>query len=182
MDLIRIGEKILSRRKLARAIDQILEMRSAGVAQQEIAKKLQVDRTFISRLESLAEVRKGNRIAVVGFPIKNKEEILELLQREGIEFTLIMTEAERWDFVRKINGVELLDTLLGLIAEARSFDVVVVIGSNKRIKIIEAILDKEVVGLEIGESPIEEDKYVEPSQVLEILHMVKAKPLKEAVK
>ncbi len=182
MDLIRIGEKIISRRKLARLIDQILEMRSTGVAQQEIANKLGVDRTFISRLESLGEVRKGNRIAVVGFPIKNKEEILDLLHREGVEFTLIMTEEERWDFVKKINGVELLNTLMKLIAEARSFDVVVVIGSNQRIKIIEAILDKEVVGLEIGESPIEEDKYVEPSQVSGLLYMIRTKQLKEAVK
>jgi len=133
-------------------------------------------------LESLGEVRKGNRIAVVGFPIKNKEEILDLLHREGVEFTLIMTEEERWDFVKKINGVELLNTLMKLIAEARSFDVVVVIGSNQRIKIIEAILDKEVVGLEIGESPIEEDKYVEPSQVSGLLYMIRTKQLKEAVK
>lgn len=177
MDLIRIGGKIVSRRKIAGIIDRILEMRSAGAAQQEIANRLGVDRTFVSRLEALGEVRKGNRIAVVGFPIKNKEEILELLHREGIEFTLIMTETERWDFVRQANGVDLLNRLMDLIAAARSFDVVMVIGSNKRIKVIEAILDKEVVGLEIGESPIEEDKYVDPAAVLKILREIKASPL-----
>ncbi|PKM42555.1 MAG: transcriptional regulator [Firmicutes bacterium HGW-Firmicutes-8] len=173
MDLVRIGGKIISRRKISRMVDQILEMRSTGVAQQEIANRLGVDRTFVSRLETLGEVRKGNRIAVVGFPIKNKDEILDLLQREGIEFTLIMTENERWDFVKKAEGIDLLNRIMSLIAEARSFDVVFVIGSNQRIKIIEAILDKEVVGLEIGESPIEEDKYVEPAKVLEILHAIK---------
>ncbi len=182
MDLVRIGGKIISQRKIARMVEQILEMRSTGVAQQEIANKLGVDRTFISRLEALGEVRKGNRIAVVGFPIKNKAEILELLHREGIEFTLIMTENERWDFVKKAAGIDLFNTIMNLIAEARLFDVIIVIGSNERIKTIEAILDKEIVGLEIGESPIKEDKYVEPLQVLEILQAVKARAPKEAVR
>jgi hypothetical protein len=182
MDLIRIGEKIISRRKISRNIDKILELRSTGVAQQEIANRLRVDRTFVSRLEALGEVRKGNRIAVVGFPIKNKDEILELLHQEGIEFTLVMTENERLDYVNKTNGVDLLNNIMGIIAEVRLFDIVIIIGSNKRIKVIEAILDKEVVGLEIGESPIEEDKYVKPSDVLEILHAVQAKVFKEAVR
>ncbi len=182
MDLIRIGEKIISRRKMARIIDQILEMRSTGVAQQEIANRLGVDRTFISRLENLGEVRKGNRIAVVGFPIKNKDEILDLLHREGIEFTLIMTETERWDFVKKSKGIELFNKIMNVLAEVRSFDVIIVIGSNQRIKVIEAIIDKEVVGFEIGESPIEEDKYVDPMKVLDILSAIKAKAFREAIK
>jgi len=182
MDLVRIGEKIISRRKITRHIDQILEMRSTGVAQQEIANRLAVDRTFISRLEALGEVRKGKRIAVVGFPIKNKAEITELLHKEGIEFTLIMTEDERWDFVKKARGIDLLNRIMSLIAEARSYDVMIVIGSNQRIKEIEGILDKEVVGLEIGESPIEEDKYVDPKKVLEILKAVKERPIREAVR
>ena len=182
MDLIRIGEKIISRRKMARMIDQILEMRSTGVAQQEIAKRLGVDRTFVSRLETLGEVRKGNRIAVVGFPIKNKDEIMDLLLSEGIEFTLIMTEVERWDFVKKSKGVELLNKIMSLLAEARSYDIVIVIGSNQRIKILEAILDKEVIGLEIGESPIEEDKFVDPAKVMAILNAVNVKAHREAIK
>ncbi|MDT3699713.1 MAG: transcriptional regulator [Thermincola sp.] len=173
MDLIRIGDKIISRRKVTRLIDKIFEMRSTGAAQQEIANRLGVDRTFVSRLESLGEVRKGFRIAVVGLPVKNKQEILDLLHREGIEFTLIMTEVERWDFVKKIDGVDLLNKIMELLAEARGFDIVIVIGSNKRIKMIEAILDKEVIGLEIGESPIEEDKFVDPGKVLDIINLVR---------
>jgi len=173
MDLIRIGEKIISRRKVARLIDQIFEMRSTGAAQQEVANRIGVDRTFVSRLENLGEVRKGHRIAIVGFPIKNKQEILSLLNKEGIEFTLIMTELERWDFVKNINGVDLLNKIMSLLAEARSYDIVVVIGSNKRIKVLEAILDKEVIGLEIGESPIEEDKYVNPDKVMDIIDLIR---------
>lgn len=173
MDLIRIGGKIISRRKITRIIDHILEMRSTGVAQQEVANRLGADRTFISRLETIGEVRKGKRIAVVGFPIKNKEEILELLQKEGIEFTLIMTEQERWNYVKNSDGVGLLNKLMHLIAEVRAYNIVIVIGSNQRIKAIESILDKEVVGLEIGESPIEEDKHVNPETVLQLVYAVK---------
>lgn len=182
MDLTRVGGKIISRRKIIKAIDRILEMRSSGVAQQEIANRLGVDRTFISRLENLGEVRKGNRIAVIGFPIKNKGELLELLNKEGIEFALIMTEGERWNFVRTAEGIDLFNTVLNMIAEIRTFDVIVVIGSNQRIKTIEGILDKEIVGLEIGESPIEEDKYVDPSSLLDLLHQIKANDIKEAVR
>lgn len=182
MDLIRVGGKIISRRKIGRTIDRILEMRSTGVAQQEIANRLGVDRTFISRLENIGEVRKGHRMALVGFPIKNKDEIMELLQREGIEFTLVMTEQERWDFVKNAKGIDLLNNIMNLIAEARSFDIIIVIGSNQRIKMFETVLDKEVIGLEIGESPIEEDKYVDPVKVLEIINAVKEWPVKEAFK
>ena len=175
MDLLRIGGKILSRRKISKAIDLILQMRGSGVAQQKVADQLGIDRTFISRLEALGEVRKGNRIAVIGFPIKNKDEILNLLHREGIEFTLIMTEHERWDFVKKDDGIDLLNKIFDLIAEARSFDVVIVIGSNRRIETIEAIFDQEVVSMEIGESPIKEDKYVAPEELSKVLQAVKRK-------
>ena len=177
MQFIRIGGKIISKRKIVRAIDIILDMRSSGAAQQKVADQLGIDRTFVSRLEALGEVRKGHRIAVIGFPIKNKDEIVNLLQREGIEFSFIMTETERWDFVRKNHGIDLLNKVTNLIIEAKSFDVVIVIGSNQRIKTIEAILDQEVIGLEIGQSPIEEDKYVVPEKVLDILQAVKKKAI-----
>lgn len=182
MDLIRIGGKIISRHKIIKTIDKILEMRTAGVAQQEIANRIGVDRTFVSRLETIGEVRKGNRIAVIGFPIKNKEEILELLNKEGIEFSLIMTEHERWEFVQKAEGIDLFNTVMNIIAEVRSFDVIIVLGSNQRIRTFEAIFDKEIVGLEIGESPIEEDKFVDPVKVLELINTVKMCNFREAAK
>ena len=73
--LLRVGEKIIDRDKIYKAVDDILEMRSRGLSQQEIANRIGLDRTAISRLETLGEVRKGGRIALVGFPIKNCEEI-----------------------------------------------------------------------------------------------------------
>jgi SpoVK/Ycf46/Vps4 family AAA+-type ATPase len=84
-----------------------------------------------------------------------------------------MTEAERWDFVRSKSGLELVNTLMELIAGAHAYDQVVVIGSSKRIKIIEAVLDKPVLGYEIGESPIQEDKYVNPDEIVELIRAVR---------
>ena len=68
VDLLRIGEKLISTSRIHRTVDQILELRSQGQSQQEVAEQIGVDRTFISRLEGLGEVRKGGRVAVIGFP------------------------------------------------------------------------------------------------------------------
>lgn len=174
MEFIRIGEKIISREKIIRVIDRLLELRKQGLSQQEVANRLNLERTFISRLEGIGEVRKGERIAVVGFPIKNKEEIVNLLRELGVDYFLIMTETERWQFVKEKTGVQLLNELMDIIATIRTYDTVVLIGSNMRIKLGQALLDKEVIGLEIGESPIEEDRYVEPSVIRKIIEACQA--------
>ena len=46
MDLMRIGSKLISRTRLIRRLDEILQMRVAGKSQQETAEALGVDRTF----------------------------------------------------------------------------------------------------------------------------------------
>ncbi|MFZ5641572.1 MAG: helix-turn-helix domain-containing protein [Bacillota bacterium] len=173
MDLVRVGEKVISKKKINDIVEKILELRVKGLSQQEVANRTGIDRTFISRLETLGEIRKGRRIAVVGFPILNKQEIMELLNREGVDFPLVMTEQERWDFVRNMSGADLVNTMMRLIGEARKYDAVIIIGSDQRIKIIEAMLDCDVIGLSLGESPIEEDRYVDPDKIMEILSGIK---------
>lgn len=173
MELIRLGDKIISRRKIDRAIGEILSLRAKGLSQTEVAARLGVDRTLVCRLENLGEIRKGRRLAVVGFPILNKKEVEEALEREGVDFVFLMSEEERWDFIKEKSGVHLFDSVMELIAKAHSFDQVVVIGSNQRIRIFEGVLDKEVVGFEIGESPIQEDKFVEIDKILQLVRAVK---------
>ena len=73
MDFIRIGDKVISKEKLWSKIEKILDLRVKGLSQHEAARRMSLDRTFISRLEDW-ERRKGHSIAVVGFPIKNKKE------------------------------------------------------------------------------------------------------------
>ncbi|MCR4400242.1 MAG: hypothetical protein NUV35_05110 [Syntrophomonadaceae bacterium] len=81
VEFYRIQDKIVSRQKIEVAVTRILEMRARGLSQQEVADRLQVDRTFVSRLEGLGEIRKGASIAAVGFPIQNKDEIRAVLEK-----------------------------------------------------------------------------------------------------
>jgi transcriptional regulator with XRE-family HTH domain len=172
MDLIRLGEKIISRRKIDQTVGEILRLRAEGLSQTEVAGRLGLDRTMVCRLENLGEIRKGRRLALIGFPILNKKELEEALEKEGIDFIFLMSERERWEYIRKKSGIELFDSIMEIIARTHSFDQVIVVGSNQRIKIFEAVLDKEVIGFEIGESPIQEDKYVEIEKVLELIRAI----------
>lgn len=173
MDLIRLGEKIISRRKIDQVVGEMLSLRASGLSQTEVASRLGVDRTLVCRLENLGEIRKGRPLAVVGFPILNKQEVQEALEQEGVDYTFIMTEQERWEYIKGKSGVDLFDSIMELIAKAHSFEKVIVIGSNKRIKIFEAVLDKEVIGFEIGESPIQEDKVVDVDKIVELVRALK---------
>ncbi|MDH7478551.1 MAG: transcriptional regulator [Syntrophomonadaceae bacterium] len=169
MGLIRIGEKVINRHKIESSLDRILELRAQGLSQQDVANRLGLERSFISRLEGLGEVRQGARVAVVGFPVANKDEIQQLLEELGVECVLLMTDRERWDFVSQKTGVELLNAVMGLMMELRTYDVVVVLGSDLRIRIAQALLDKEVIPVKLGDTPIATDQYVDPGYLREIL-------------
>lgn len=173
MKLVRIGDKVVSVPKIERAVRKIIELRSKGISQQEVAEKFKIDRTFVSRLESLGEIRKGKKIAVIGFPIKNKTEIEKLMQEEGIDFYILMTDKERWDFIKNKSGLELFNNIMELTAKVRTCETVIIIGSDYRIKIIEALMDNQTVAVNIGKSPINEDKYVDPELMKDIIRKVK---------
>lgn len=171
--LLRIGDKLINRQKIYRTIDQILSLRCQGLSQQEVANQVGVDRTVISRLENMGEVRKGKSVALIGFPIHNCEELQQLARQEGIDYCLLLTEQQRWQFLQENSGVELFNAIMRIITEVRSNDIVIILGSNMRIKLIETMLDKEVIGIQIGESPIAEDKYVEPALVRDIVRKIR---------
>lgn len=171
--LLRIGDKIVNRQKIHHTIDRILELRRDGLSQQEVAGQVGVDRTFVSRLETIGEIRKGGRVALIGFPIKNCEEIYETARQEGIDFCLVLSEQERWDFVQTKSGIELFNTIMQIIADVRKHDIVIIIGSNMRIKLLETLLDKAVIGVQIGESPIAEDKYVNPEDICALIRQLR---------
>lgn len=174
MDFYRIQDKIISWQKLEKTLHKALSLRANGFSQQEVADRLQIDRTFISRLEGIGELRKGQSIACIGFPILNKEEIEEILQKGGVEATFLMTEEERLDFINVRSGKELLNELMDLTAKFKEFEILILIGSDERIKLVENILDGQVISIEIGSSPITEDKWVDPDKVRQILRNIKA--------
>ncbi|MBP2640731.1 MAG: hypothetical protein H6Q66_1682 [Firmicutes bacterium] len=167
--LTHIGDKIINRQKLHQAIDEILDLRSRGLSQQDVARQRGVDRTLISRLETLGEIRKGGSVAIIGFPVENREELKTMARQEGVDYCFLLSEAERWDYVQSKSGIELLNTIMEIISTLRKYDVVIILGSNMRTKLIATLLDKEVIGVEIGESPIAEDKYVNPESIRKII-------------
>ncbi|NPV71379.1 MAG: transcriptional regulator [Firmicutes bacterium] len=173
MDIIRIGDKVVSRERIVHAIDRILELRASGLPQQEVAARMAIDRAFVSKVESMGEVRRGGRVALIGFPVGNKEELRRVASSEGVDLILLMNDEERWDFVRGKSGDVLLNEIMGLIAEAKNYDVVVFIGSDMRIKLAEALLGPKVVGIELGISPIKEDKYVDPNMLRDTIRSLR---------
>jgi len=174
MDYIRIQDKIISKQKINNTIEKILQLRARGLSQQEAAERLSVDRTFISRLEGIGELRKGKTIACIGFPIINKQEIQDIMEKEGVDFILLMTEKERLDYVEQRSGKEVLNELMALIARMHNYEVVIALGSDQRLKLIEGMLDGQVISMEIGTSPLTEDKWVDPQEMRKILKSIKA--------
>jgi len=174
VSLLRIGDKVVDRRKIDRTVTLILESRQQGMTQQEVADRLGVDRTFISRLEGLGEVRKGRRIALIGFPLGNRVELERVARSEGVDFVLLLTQQEREEFVDRRSGAQLLNDLLQLIAEVRCYDVVIMLGSDWRVEITRGLIDREVVPVIIGDSPITADIYYPPESLRDLIKSLRS--------
>lgn len=173
MDIIRIGDKVISLIRINNKIKEILKLRMQGMSQQEVADSLGVERTFISRLEGLGEIRKGKSIAAIGFPIKNKAEVEAILKTNGIEYSILMSEEERTRFVNDCSGAQLSNKIMELINKFRSFDCVIVMGSDYRLRMARELLDSRVIEIDIGKSPIKEDVIVNPDVLSDILKTLK---------
>jgi predicted XRE-type DNA-binding protein len=174
MEFVRVGEKLLSRGRIRRAIDRLLELRVQGLSQAEAARVVGVDRTFVSRLETLGEVGKGPRLALIGFPVGNKQEVEELAQREGVEYVFLLTNAERWAYFGERSGIEIANQIMELISRMKEYDAVVFAGSDMRIQLAEAILGPKVIGVELGTSPIETDRDLDPSFLRDLIRQLAA--------
>lgn len=155
--VFRIGEKLISLDKTVRLVERALELREKGLSQQEAANRLQLDRSFFSRLESLGEIRKGNRIAVIGFPVSNVKELTDTCREYGLDLYMILNNKERWELVRDKQALDFFNSMLELVTRLREFDTLIMITSNKWYHLAEALLDIQIIYLELGQSPIEHD-------------------------
>lgn len=169
MQFYRIGDKVINSKYLNKTINKVLKMRQSGYSQTKVAEELGLERSFISRLESIGEIRRGNKIALVGFPIKNKEEIIEIAKDYGLEYILVMTEEERWSFIQEKSGLNIFEDVIEILVELKEYDLTIFLGSDMRLDLVDKLLDGKIIGLKIGESPIREDKYVDPKEIKEIL-------------
>lgn len=173
MDFIRIGDKVISCTKINKKVAEIIKLRAMGLSQSDVGEKMGIERTFISRLEGLGEVRKGQSIAAVGFPIKNKQEVEKLLKEYGVEYSLLMSEDERNEFVNQTNGQQFVNYMMDLINKFRDFDTVIVMASDNRNKIMRGMLDNQIIEIDIGKSPLKEDVNVNLDLLTEILMILK---------
>ncbi len=173
MRFMRVGDKVISLPKINRIIQRVMDMRAKGYSQREIGQKLDLERSFISRLESLGQVRRGDRIALVGFPVGNKEAVYKLAKEQGIDFVFILTEEERWSFIKDRDGLSLFNEVLRIIKDLQEFEVIIFLGSDMRIEIVESLLEGEVISLPLGPSPIRGDVIVDVDELKSIIEQVK---------
>ena len=169
MKFYRIGDKVINSKYLDKTISKILKLRQSGLSQSKVADELGIERSFISRLESIGEIRRGNKIALVGFPVENKEEISQLAKDAGLEYVLVMTEEERWDFIQEKTGLQLFEEVIEILVELKEYDLTIFLGSDMRLDLVDKLLDGKVIGINLGESPLKENKYVEPERIKKIL-------------
>lgn len=170
--LFRVGDKLISLDKAFRLIEKALELREQGFSQQEVASRMQIDRSFISRLEAAGELRRGRRIAVIGFPLANRVELSAICRDYGLDFFLILNNEERWKMVQDRQALEFFNRMLDLVARLREFDTLVLVTSDKWFKLAEALLDIQVVFINLGTTPIQEDCTLDPEVFKETLLQV----------
>jgi len=171
LELLRIGDKVISRQQIDRWITRILDLRRQGYSQQDAAKALKIDRSFISRLESLGELRKGGGVAVLGFPVADAKGLEQICRKHGVDWWLLLSEEERLDFVGR-DGLELFNEVMNILAALRNYDTVVVMGSNKRVQLIEGLLDRDVIPIILGKSPLKHDVAVDLIEFEKIIQAV----------
>jgi len=160
----RVGDKVVSRQKLITAIDEILAEREAGSTQEEVARSFGVQRTFISFLESLGEIRRGPKVALVGFPIANPQCVKELGERKGLDMVLVFSQEER-ENIEAESGYDVFNRLLETLAALREFDVVVLLASDWRLELMKRILGAEVIGIPLGPTPLRVDVEVDLNEL-----------------
>lgn len=173
MRFFRIGEKVVSQEKLFDALTDILSDREAGATQEEAARTHGIQRSFVSFLESLGEVRRGARIALVGFPVANAGEVKSLAEEHGVDLVLVFSQEER-ESIEGASGAEVFNRLLETLATMRDYDVIILMASDWRIELIERILGREVVGMPLGATPLREDVTVDLGELGHVIAGVKS--------
>lgn len=175
MRFYRIGDKVVGRDKLADRIEAILADREQGATQHDAAAAHGVDRSFISWLETLGEVRRGKRVAFIAFPVANVAEVRRACDDHGVDFSLVISQAEREGF-ESGRADDVFNLVLDTLAKLKEFDVVIIFASTKRTGAIEKILGREVITRPLGSSPLRHDVEVDVSELRDLLDAVCATP------
>ena len=171
-DLHRIGDKLISRDRIMKTIDRLLALRQTGVSQAEVAIRLGTDRSLVSRLERLGEIRKGGRLAVLGFPVVNKGEIVEVTRSRGVDFVFVLDEQERWSFLEGKSGLELFAEAVALFERIRGHDVVIILGHNRPAGIMAALVERTAAVFHLSQADGRE-AWFDPGELAGLIDRVK---------
>lgn len=175
MRFYRIGDKLVSRDKLADAIEAVLLDRQSGATQEEAARHAGVQRSFVSFLETLGEVRRGPKVALLAFPVANADDVKSLADKYAVDFALVLSQQQR-ESIENAGGSAVFNQLLDTIALLREFDTVILLASDLRIATIEKILGNEVIGISIGPSPLREDVVLDLDELEAMIASVMSSP------
>lgn len=167
MELFRIGDKVISKDKLMLALEDILLSRVKGATQEEAAARAGVPRSFVSNIETLGALRHGQKIAFIAFPLSNAAEAMALAEHFGIDLALALSQDDR-ERVGEGPASDMFNRMIDTLAALKSFDTVVIAASDYRIDTFKRIIDGDVVGITLGESPITADQELD----LEVLKRV----------
>lgn len=86
-------------------------------------------------------------------------------RKYALDYILVMTEEERWTFLEEKAGLELFNEIIEIMVKLKEFDLIIFIGSDMRLDLMEKLLDGNIVGIELGKSPLKKDKYVDLTMV-----------------
>ncbi|MBA4370937.1 MAG: hypothetical protein C0418_05090, partial [Coriobacteriaceae bacterium] len=120
--------------------------------------------------------------ALVAFPVANAEEVRALAAGRALDFVLVYSQSER-ETLEHGDATQVFNQSLEILAELRDYDVVVFMASDWRIRTVEKILGREVIGVVLGPSPLREDVHVDLGELAAILDAVTApdtRPAKQA--
>ena len=98
-----------------------------------------------------------------------------MAKEEGVEFTLLMNDTERWDWVKRKSGTDLLNELLWIIAQVRTYEKVILIGSDRRLDLMRGLLDRgtDVFSIVIGKSPMTGDVQINPESLRQMIREIR---------
>lgn len=142
---IKIGDKIISMERASSLIDKIFDLRSNGSTQEEVAKMLGVERSFISHPEGLGEVRKSKEIALIGSSLADIAKVEQTAAGLGIEHVFLNRD-----------GTARIEDALQVLALLRNIDFIIFLGPVKEHRLLETVLDKKIIGI-----PPEKEKDLE---------------------
>jgi len=173
MRFYRVGDKVVGRDKLIDRIDAILIDREGRAPPPEAGPAHGVDRSFVSWLETLGEVRRGPRVAFIAFPVANVAEVRAVCDAHAVELAMVMSQSEREGFeAGRADAV--FNMVLDVLADLKDFDVVIIFASTRRTGTIEKILGREVIARPLGPSPLRHDIVVDVEELNDLLDAVTA--------